>query len=54
MKKLQLNGKIKEKRNVYSVNVVATEDEDRQISAKFNLDTAAQTVDMKTYYSPGK
>ena len=54
LKKLQLNGKMKEKMNVYSVNVVATEDEENQVSAKLNLDTKAQTVDMKAFFSPSE
>ena len=45
---------MKEKMNVYSVNVVATEDEENQVSAKLNLDTKAQTVDMKAFFSPSE
>ena len=48
------NGKVKENDNKYSVNVVATEDEENQVSAKLNLDTEAQTMDMKAYYSASK
>ncbi len=52
MKTLELNGKMTNKKNKYSLHLVANEDKNRQIRAEMNLNSKAQTMDMKAYYSP--
>jgi len=51
-KSFQLNGKLNGKTNAYSVNLVATEDRTKQVRAEMDVDTAAQTMDVKAYYTP--
>ena len=53
LKSLELNGKMTNKKNIVSMSLVATEDNNRQVRAQMDVDSKAQTMDMKAYYSPG-
>ena len=52
LKSYRLDGKLLDSDDHVSVRVVATEDNDRQVSASLDLNSADHTLDMRAYMDP--